>query len=109
MGRDGLGKQWISPFRRTRKLAEYRTAGDTCRALPSIFDKAEMGRNSHEKQEEQEGVEIESCTGQVGIVPLGQREQTEIRKNLMSHICQNMLPLCLSSFQSSTALPHPWC
>lgn len=71
MGRDGLGKQWINFLLRTRKLA-WRTLEDTCRVLPSIFDRAEKGKNSQEKQKEQKGLENVSCIGLVDIVSLGQ-------------------------------------
>lgn len=37
-------------------------------------------------------MEIKSSTGQLDIVPSGQREQTEVRKKLMTHIRQKELP-----------------
>lgn len=46
-------------------------------------------------------MEIVSCTGQVDIVPRGQRQQAEIRKNLMTHVWQQGLLPCLSSFLPS--------
>lgn len=49
-------------------------------------------------------MEVKACMGQVDIVLHGQRQQTEMRKNLMIHICQKESPLCLPSL-----LPWLYC
>lgn len=54
-------------------------------------------------------MEIVSCTGQVDIVRPGQRQQAEIRKNLMTRVWQQGLPPCLSSFLPSATQSHPRC
>lgn len=104
MGRDGLVKQWIKPLLRIRKLALSRKLQKTLvGSLPSIFGKPATVRNSHENQKEQERMEIKPCSGQVNTVPLGRREQIEIRENLMTRIFLNKMFLCLSSFLPSAA------
>lgn len=104
------GKRWINETMDQSSLEDKKTgteqgiAEDTCRALPSIFDKAEKGRNSHEKQKEQEGVKIESYTGKVDIVPLGQRKQTNQEKLNNSHLSKRVAPLPFSA-HSCTVSP----